>query len=793
MHPPPSPSEDGRTGLAKDPICGMTVDPAKTPYHVRQDGVAHFFCGAGCKAKFVARSAASALAPGHSRHEPAAPGSAVHDHPSEPHPAPPGTEYTCPMHPEIRTHEPGSCPICGMALEPVLPSAADDDPELRSMSRRFGWSAALSLPLLALGMGMPLLGGRLSAVRWERWLPWIELALATPVVFWAGAPFFVRFARSVRTLQLNMFTLIGLGTGAAYLDSLAAVLRPDWFPPIQGDGMGGGPPVYFEASAVITTLVLLGQVLELRARQRAAASLRGLLDLRPPTARRITGSTEEEIGLDHVHPGDHLRVRPGERIPVDGILLEGRSTVDESMISGEPVPRSKEKGGALTGGTLNGTGTFVMRAERVGHETLLARIVQQVAEAQRSRAPIQRLADRAAAWFVPAVLAAAVLTFALWFWLGPAPRVSHALVAAVAVLIIACPCALGLATPMSVIVATGRAAQIGILVRDARALELWATAETLLMDKTGTLTVGRPVLTSLTAASGFDERQVLGWAASVERGSEHPLAGAVVAAAEERQVVLAPATDFESSTGRGVTARVGGHRVAVGSARYLNAQSVSTVSLEDRAAELRARGATALFVAIDGIVAAVVAIEDPLRTDAAASLDELRRAGLEIEMVSGDQAATAEAVGRRVGITRIGAEMLPEQKADRVSQLQKSGRRVAMAGDGVNDAIALARADVGIALGTGTDVAMESAGITLLSGDLRALPRARRLAQAALGNIRQNLWFAFGYNVLSVPIAAGVLYPRWGILLSPMIASAAMSLSSFSVIANALRLRRFKA
>jgi Cu+-exporting ATPase len=704
------------------------------------------------------------------------------------------TVYTCPMHPEVRRDRPGSCPICGMALEPVTPLAGEEEenPELRTMTRRFWVSAALSLPLLLLGMA-----DLFPAWSPARFLPpaslnWVQLLLATPVVLWGGWPFFQRGWASLVHRSLNMFTLIALGTGVAYVESLVATLAPGLFPP-SFRGHGGQVPVYFEAAAVITTLVLLGQVLELKARSRTSGAIRALLDLAPPTARRLTaGGAEEEVALDQVQIGDRLRVRPGEKVPVDGVVLEGRSAVDEAMISGEPIPVEKNPGDKVTGGTVNGTGGFVLEAQRVGGDTLLAQIVRMVGEAQRSRAPIQRLADQVAAWFVPTVVAIAAATFLIWWRIGPEPRLVYALVNAVAVLIIACPCALGLATPMSIMVGTGLGAQNGVLIKNAEALERFEKVDTLIVDKTGTLTEGKPRLIDVVAREGLDEGELLRLAASLERGSEHPLAAAIVAGAEARGVRIAAPGDFASLTGKGVTGTIEGRRVALGNRALLDDQKVAFGDWAGRAEALRAEGKTVMFVAVDGAMAGLLAVADPVKESTAEAIEQLRGEGLRIVMVTGDSRTTAQAVAGRLGIQEVEAEVLPEAKSGIVEKLQKEGRTVAMAGDGVNDAPALARADVGIAMGTGTDVAIESAGITLLRGDLRGIVRARRLSRATMRNIRQNLFFAFIYNVLGVPVAAGALYPVFGLLLSPMIASAAMSLSSVSVIGNALRLRRAK-
>jgi Cu+-exporting ATPase len=700
------------------------------------------------------------------------------------------TLWTCPMHPEIVRDAPGTCPICGMALEPRTAAAEEPpNPELLDMTRRFRVCAVLTAPLLLLGMSGMLPGGGAAAALRHAEGVWPEALLATPVVLWGGWPFLVRAWRSVALRSLNMFTLIGLGVAVAYLYSLAATLFPGFFPDSFRDH-AGRVGVYYEPAAVIVTLVLLGQVLELRARSRTGAAIRALLKLAPATARRVSASgAETDVPLSEVRVGDRLRVRPGEKVPVDGRVEEGQSAVDESMVTGEPIPVGKGPGDRVIGATINGTGTFLMRAEKVGADTLLARIVQMVAEAQRSRAPIQRLADRVSAWFVPAVVGVAVLTFVAWGLLGPAPRFAYAIVNAVAVLIIACPCALGLATPMSIMVAAGKGATMGVLFRDAEAIEKLREVGTLVVDKTGTLTEGRPRLTAVRPAEGFTEEGLLRLAASLELGSEHPLASAVVEGARERNLALAAASDFSSRTGKGVTGRVEGKDVAVGNAALFRELGIDAAPLEPEAEKRRADGETILFVAAGGRPAGLLAVSDPVKTTSREAIDGLHRESLSVLMLTGDNRRTAEAVARRLGIDEVAAEVLPEQKAETVRRLQESGRVVAMAGDGINDAPALARADVGIAMGTGTDVAMQSAGVTLVKGDLRGILRARRLSAATMRNIRQNLFFALVYNAVGVPIAAGLLYPAFGLLLSPMIAAAAMSFSSVSVIANALRLR----
>jgi Cu+-exporting ATPase len=708
-------------------------------------------------------------------------------------PARPKVEYTCPMHPQIVRDAPGSCPICGMALEPRTVSAEageEENAELRAMTRRFWISLVLSLPLLAFAMSDMLPSNPLRHIASPRAIAWFQLVLATPVVLWGGWPFFERARASVVNRSLNMFTLIALGTGAAWAYSVVATVAPGLFPDAFRTH-GGEVGLYFEAAAVITVLVLLGQVLELRARSQTSSAIRALLSLAPPTARRLrSDGKEEEVALDAVRPGDRLRVRPGERVPVDGVVVEGASAVDESMVTGEPIPVEKVPGNRVTGATVNGTGSFVMRAERVGSDTLLAQIVRMVSEAQRSRAPIQRLADRVSAWFVPAVVVIAVAGAVVWATVGPEPRMAYALVNAVAVLIIACPCALGLATPMSIMVGVGRGAMAGVLIKKAEALEIMERVDTLVVDKTGTLTEGRPRLTSMVAAPGTAEIDLLRQAAGLERGSEHPLAAAIVSGAVERGIEPARAEEFRSITGKGVVGRVGGHQVALGNRRLMEDLGVTLGQLAERAEALRGEGQTVMFVAVDGHAAGLVGVADPVKATTPEALEMLRTEGLRIVMLTGDSRRTAEAVARRLGITDVEAEVLPEDKVAVVERLQRAGHRVAMAGDGVNDAPALARADVGIAMGTGTDVAMQSADVTLVKGDLRGIVRARRLSRATMRNIRQNLFFAFVYNTLGVPIAAGVLYPVSGLLLSPIVASAAMTLSSVSVIGNALRLRR---
>ncbi len=701
------------------------------------------------------------------------------------------TRWTCPMHPEIVRDKPGSCPICGMALEPItITEGEEENPELTDMTRRFRVSVVLTAPLVVIAMG-PLFPGLSFIGRFvpPEYLKWAELLLATPVVLWGGRPFFVRGWQSVVTWNPNMFTLIGLGVAIAYLYSIVAAFFPGLFPE-SFRGAGGEVEMYFEAAAVIVTLVLLGQVLELRARSRTGAAIKALLGLAPKTARRIRDDGEEDVPLDRIQAGDLLRVRPGEKVPVDGTVTEGSSAVDESMITGEPIPVSKQAGDRVIGATVNGTGTLVMKAEKVGSETLLAQIVHMVAEAQRSRAPIQKLTDIVAGYFVQIVVGVAVITFVVWAWVGPEPRMAYALVNAVAVLIIACPCALGLATPMSVMVAMGKGATGGVLFKDAEAIEVLKTVDTLVTDKTGTLTEGKPKLVNVVPAAGFDEETILHFAASIERGSEHPLAEAIVAGAKDRGVhPSSKVGSFESLTGRGVTGVIDGRKVSLGNLRLIEEIGIEPGDLPDRAESMRKEGQTAMFVAVDGKAAGILAVEDPIKSTTAEAMDSLHREGIRVVMITGDSRTTAEAVGRKLAIDGVIAEVLPDRKAEMVKQIQAEGRIVAMAGDGINDAPALAQAQVGIAMGTGTDVAMLSAGVTLVKGDLRGIVRARRLSRATMRNIKQNLFFAFVYNALGVPIAAGVLYPFFGILLSPVIAAAAMSFSSVSVIGNSLRLR----
>jgi len=759
------------SGLVKDPICGMDVDPDKTAHHADHGGQQFHFCSAGCLGKFVAD-----------------PERYLTPQPSVDAPA--GTIWTCPMHPEVRQDHPGACPICGMALEPELVSLDHGpSPELADMARRFWIGLVLALPVFILEMGGHLFPAlhHLVAMRTSIW---IQLVLATPVVLWAGWPFFERGWASLKTHNLNMFTLIAMGTGVAWAYSMVAVLAPQLFPPAFR-GEDGTVAVYFEAAAVITVLVLLGQVLELRARERTSGAIKALLGLAPKTARRLLANgEEEEVSLDLVNVGDRLRVRPGEKVPVDGAVDDGRSSLDESMVTGESMPVTKAKGDTVIGGTLNQTGALVITATKVGRDTMLARIVQMVAEAQRSRAPIQRMADQVSGWFVPVVIGIAVLAFAGWSIWGPEPRFAYGFVAAVAVLIIACPCALGLATPMSIMVGVGRGAGMGVLIKNAEALEHMEKVDTLVVDKTGTLTEGHPAVTAVLPAASFAESDILRLAAAVERASEHPLALAIIAAAKERDLVVPDVAEFDSPTGRGAVGTVEGRRIVLGNARFLGEQNIHTAALTGAADELRKDGATAIFIGVDGKIGGVIAIADPVKQTTPEALAALREEGIRVVMLTGDNRTTALAVATRLGIDEVEAEVLPDQKSAVVARLKSEGRVVAMAGDGVNDAPALAAADVGIAMGSGTDVAIESAGVTLLKGDLTGIVRARRLSQATMRNIRQNLVFAFIYNAAGVPVAAGLLYPVFGILLSPMIAAAAMALSSVSVVSNALRLNR---
>jgi P-type Cu+ transporter len=859
-------TEENVTVKERDPVCGMTVDPARSPHTAQHAGQTFYFCCAGCAAKFradpqkyiqskpaaaegghgslvqIGAAKAQAAQAGHSplvqlgrpvpsnSDSPAwggtgfapsatprpaaagahAPSSAAWVCPMDPEvrkdepgpcpkcgmalepevPVAPPTrvEYTCPMHPEIVRSEPGACPICGMALEPRTVTVEEEQsPELRLMSRRFWISAVLTIPVLVLGM-VP--ARAFAQVLSGRTIAWTQFALATPVVLWGGWPFFERGWASVVNRSLNMFSLIALGTGTAYLYSVAAILFPRAFP-ATFQLADGAVPVYFEAAAAITTLVLLGQMLELRARSRTSTAIRSLLKLSPKTARLVrSDGTEVDVPVEHIAPGDILRVRPGERVPVDGVVTEGSSSVDESLVTGEPIPVEKSAASRVTGGTVNGTGSFLMRAERVGSETLLAQIVRMVSDAQRSRAPVQKLADKASSYFVPAVVLCSVLTFVVWSLVGPSPRMAHALLNAVAVLIIACPCALGLATPMAIMVGTGRGALAGVLVKNAEALEVLGKVDTLVVDKTGTLTEGRPRVTSLIAAPGSDELQVLRFAAALERSSEHPLAAAILAAAQERAVAIADTREFRSHTGKGITGLVDGRPAALGNRALLAEIKIDAGSFDPRATALETDGQTVVFVAADGKLAGLIGVSDPVKPTTLDAIKHLHRQGIRIAMLTGDSRATAQSVAAKLSIDEVHAGVLPDQKGATVKRLQSEGRVVAMAGDGVNDAPALAQANVGIAMGTGTDVAIESAGITLLHGDLRGIVRARTLSRATMRNIRQNLFFAFVYNSVGVPVAAGVLYPFFGLLLSPILASAAMTFSSVSVISNALRLRR---
>jgi Cu+-exporting ATPase len=816
-------TQDPMLDPTKDPVCGMIVDPATAKHTAEHNRQTYYFCCGGCAEKFKAspqrylnqtrspfitqiapisvQSAPALQVSGRSYVCPMCP--EVRETKPGPCPScgmalerdvpllPTRTEYTCPMHPEIVRSGPGACPICGMALEPRTVSAHEEEnPELRDMTRRFWISLLLTAPLLGVAMADMLPGMPAQHALPNGWLPWIELILATPVVLWGGWPFFQRGWTSIINRSTNMFTLIALGTGAAYGYSLVATLFPQFFP-AAFRGMDGTPPVYFEAAAAITTLVLLGQVLELRARSRTGAAIRALLDLSPKTARVLRDGGEVDIPLELVKPGDRLRVRPGEKIPVDGAVIEGASSVDESMITGESMPVEKTSGSRVVGATVNGTGSFVMVAEHVGSETLLAQIVQLVSQAQRSRAPIQRLADRVAGWFVPAVIVIAVVTFAAWGLLGPEPRLAHGLINAVAVLIIACPCALGLATPVAIMVGMGRGATAGVLLKNAEALEVLEKVDTLVLDKTGTLTEGKPRVVTVVSEAG-NEDELIRLVASLEQGSEHPLGAAVVASAKERALTLLEVREFKSLTGRGVTGKIEGRTVSAGNEKLFQDLGSPVGDLSERAEELRRRGQTVIFIALDGRPAGLLSIADPVKKSTPQALRDLRAEGLRIVMLTGDSLATADAVARSLEIYEFEAEILPESKSDAVRRLQQAGRIVAMAGDGINDAPALAQADVGIAMGTGADVAMESSGVTLVKGDLLGIVRARKLSRATMRNIRQNLFFAFIYNSLGVPVAAGVLYPFFGLLLSPILAAAAMSLSSVSVITNSLRLRKVK-
>ena len=764
-------SADKASGSVTDPVCGMAVDPTTTPHVATHGGQHQYFCSAGCLAKFEADPA----------HYSTKAGPAVAS-------APEGAIWTCPMHPEIQRPGPGSCPICGMALDPVMPAASDGpSEEYRDMQRRFWIGLLLSLPVVALEMGGHLTGLHQYVGRQTN--NWIQMLLATPVVLWAGWPFFERAWLSIRNKSLNMFTLIAMGTGVAWGYSMFAALAPQVFP-AAFRAADGSVAVYFEAAAVITVLVLLGQVLELRARETTSGAIRALLDLTPKLARRVrSDGSDEEVALEEVAVGDMLRIRPGEKVPVDGIVVEGRGSVDESMVTGESMPVTKEAGAALIGGTINQTGGLLMRSEKVGRDTMLARIVQMVADAQRSRAPIQRLADTVSGWFVPGVIVVAVVAFIIWSLLGPTPAMAYGLIAAVSVLIIACPCALGLATPMSIMVGVGRGAEAGVLIKNAEALERMEKVDTLVVDKTGTLTEGRPSVVAIEAADGFEEQDLLRIAASLERSSEHPLAAAIVKAADDRGLALVEPSGVDQPVGKGIVGVVDDKAIVLGNANFLEEYDVDLGALAEAADRLRTDGATAIYIAVNGKAAGVIAIADPVKDTTSAALAALREAGIKVIMLTGDNRVTAEAIARRLGIDDVEADVLPDQKSAVVQRLREEGRIVAMAGDGVNDAPALAAADVGIAMGSGTDVAIESAGVTLLRGDLLGIVRARHLSHATMANIRQNLFFAFAYNVAGIPVAAGVLYPVFGLLLSPVIAAAAMALSSVSVIANSARLR----
>lgn len=796
----------------KDPVCGMAVQPKEAAVRTDYGGQTYYFCSAHCQQRFLAQPAhyvdaststdqsstrkskdAEFTCPMHPDVRQIGPGNCPQCGMAlEPAgvPASVKSEYVCPMHPQIVRDAPGECPICGMTLEPrTVPIEAEENPELRDMTRRFWFSVALSIPVFVVAMAAEFWPQAVARVLPAHQQQWIEFILATPVVLWGGWPFFVRGWRSILSWNLNMFTLIALGVAISWGYSVVGTIAPQIFP-LSVRTAGGQVPVYFEAAAVITALVLLGQVLELRARSRTNAAIRLLLGLAPKTARIVRDDgTEEDIALEKVKPGDRLRVRPGEKAPVDGVVLDGTSAVDESMVTGEPIPVSKQKGDRLIGATINGTGSLLMRAEKVGSDTLLAQIVRMVAEAQRSRAPIQKLADVVASYFVPAVVLSAIITFVIWGLWGPEPRLAHAMINAVAVLIIACPCALGLATPMSIMVGTGRGATMGVLIKNAEALEILCKIDTLVVDKTGTLTEGTPRLVAVETAGGFDADAVLRLAASLEQGSEHPLAAAIVAGAHARKLSLLPPTDFQSRTGRGVLGKIDGKRVELGNNKLLEESGIDSAPLEARASALRGEGQTVMYLVIDGKAAGLIGVADPIKESTPEALDVLHKEGVRVVMLTGDNRLTAQAVAVKLDIDEVRAEVLPEQKAEIVKQLQAEGHLVAMAGDGINDAPALAQAQVGIAMGTGTDVAMESAGVTLVKGDLRGIARARRLSHGTMRNIRQNLFFAFIYNSLGVPIAAGVLYPFFGLLLSPIIAAAAMSFSSVSVITNALRLR----
>jgi len=782
QHPPatqekksPGSHQPGSNEAVHDPVCGMTINPNTSRHRYEFKGQNYYFCSAGCRAKFTAdpRKYLAGLQT------------------SKTEAAPEGAIYTCPMHPQIRQLGPGSCPICGMALEPEVVSAQPArNPEIVDMTRRFWVGLVLAIPVLALEMGGHITN--LHMFLSQIWSNWLQFMLGTPVVLWAGWPFFVRAWQSLVTRNLNMFTLIAMGTGIAWLYSVVAIIAPGIFPPTFR-GPDGAVAVYFEAATVITVLVLLGQVLELRAREQTSGAIRALLDLAPKMARRFNADgSEEEVSLDLVIVGDRLRVRPGEKVPVDGEVVEGRSSLDESMVTGESMPVTKEKGSKVIGGTLNTTGSVIMRAEKVGRDTMLAQIVQMVAAAQRSRAPIQRLADQVSGWFVPIVILIALIAFAAWSIYGPAPRFAYGVVAAVTVLIIACPCALGLATPMSIMVGVGRGARAGVLIKNAEALERMEKIDTLVVDKTGTLTEGKPKVISIVPVGAFNESELLRFAASVEQASEHPLAQAIAEAANERNISVAQVKGFDAPTGKGAIGVAEGRRVVIGNPKFLHELNIQTTELDADAERLRGEGATVIYLAVDGKVSGIIAIADPVKRTTPDALKFLTQDHVRVVMLTGDNKTTAQAVARRLGISDVEAEVLPDQKSAVVEKLRHEGRKVAMAGDGVNDAPALAAAEVGIAMGTGTDVAIESAGVTLLKGDLTGIVRARRLSAATMRNIRQNLFFAFIYNAAGVPIAAGVLYPLFGILLSPIIAAAAMALSSVSVVSNALRLRHVR-
>lgn len=797
--------------MVTDPVCGMTIEEKDAVGTSEYKGATYYFCAKPCKEKFdkgpeafvgekipstktVSEKGVIHTCPMHPEVQRVGHGSCPRCgmalEPVAPSLHPAKTEWTCPMHPEIVRDSPGNCPKCGMALEPKTVSGEEQNSELIDMTRRFWAGVILTIPLVLIAMRGLIPGISLESLISHEVIKWMELILATPVVLWAGWPFFVRGWQSLMTRNLNMFTLIGIGVGVAYIYSLVAALFPGIFPvSFRKDGEMG---LYFEAAAVIVTLVLLGQVLELKARSKTGAAIKMLLGLAPKTARRIKDGIEEDVPLEHVKIDDIIRVRPGEKMPVDGVVIEGTSSVDESMVTGEPIPVQKQKGDRVIGATVNGTGMLIMKAEKVGADTLLSQIVNMVAEAQRSRAPIQKLADVVAAYFVQIVMAVAVLTFVIWAWLGPEPRMAYAIINAVAVLIIACPCALGLATPMSIMVAMGKGAMAGVLFKNAEAIEVMRKIDTIVVDKTGTLTVGKPKLINIIPANGFDEKSVLHFGASIERGSEHPLASAIVKGAEERGISLTHVDGFESVTGKGVMGKIEGHKIALGSLKLLEDIGIDPGELSQKAETMRIGGQTVMFVAVDGKAAGLLGVADPIKETTPEAIEALHNEGIRIVMLTGDNRTTAEAVAKKLKLDDVIAEVLPDQKSEVVKRLQNEGRVVSMAGDGINDAPALAQAHVGIAMGTGTDVAMESAGVTLVKGDLRGIVRARRLSRATMRNIKQNLFWAFAYNALGVPIAAGILYPFFGILLSPIVAAAAMSFSSVSVVGNALRLRKVK-